>query len=324
MSAAPIVVKTKKVSLEVASGHLAGQTFQFVKPTIKIGRGPENDIILDKDIKVSRFHLEIKQVNGTVSIHNLNDKNSAMVNGQLISTFPLLSPECFIRIGDTEIKCRVDDGGAFAGPPAPTLLRVAHGQPSARPNYGSPPRPSYQPPAQSKTGFYVVIGIVLLCGLYLFSSSGVKKKELELRSSEDVEMDIAKTQESIKKLKESIEKQGKDTIQYQTAQQHYVKGFRDYRQGQYGLAIMSLQAALTFNPQHELAQRYSVLARKKLDEMVRQEMNLGLKYKGQGNYRMCEAAYRKVLSLIIDEKDTAYQEALQYKRECELLQKDHQ
>jgi pSer/pThr/pTyr-binding forkhead associated (FHA) protein len=86
MSAALALAKIRKVSLEVVSGPLRGVVFQFSKPLILIGRGMENDVIIEKDIKISRLHVEIRQNNGLITVHNVTDKNAVLLNGQPIKT----------------------------------------------------------------------------------------------------------------------------------------------------------------------------------------------------------------------------------------------
>jgi len=321
MSAAPALGKTKNLQFEVTTGPLKGKTFVFAKPIITIGRSSENDIAIESDLKISRSHVEIHQNSGGISFQNKNDKNMMLVNGMAASFFPMNTAECVLRIGDSEIRVRIEGGAQSMHRP----LYMPNGGPAgAPPLHSVPPLPQYTASGgqQSKIVFYAIIGIVIIFGLWLMSGGTSKKVVEELRKSDDIEADLIATEENIKKIEDQMSKSGKDNPIYLTAQQYYIKGFRDYKQGQYGRAILSFQAALTIYPQHELARKYAGLSRRRLDEAIQHEMLNGLKYKGQGNYRMCEGSYRKAIGQMLDEKDPAYQEAQRYLKECELLQKD--
>lgn len=322
MSAAQAIPKLKVLHFEVLSGPSKGKTFSLSKPVLTIGRSSENDITLEADLKISRTHVLISQSNGMISFQNKNDKNSMMVNGQVVSFYPFNTAECILRLGDSEVRVRAEGNG-----------RVMH-QPLYMPNAGptmSMPSMSPPPPLPSSVGassvkskyvFYGLIAFVAILGLTLMNGSSTKKVAEELRKSDDVESDATATKENVSKLEDSLKKSGKDKDIYLTVHQFYLKGFRDYQNGQYGRAILNFQTVLAINSGHELARKYEGLARRKLDEMVRFEMATGSKYKSQGNYRMCAAAYKNALSYILDTKDPSYSQAEQSFRECELLQKD--
>lgn len=145
-----------------------------------------------------------------------------------------------------------------------------------------------------------------------------KKEQERIRSSDEVMADLAQSESAIRDLQTQIEKKGTDTPQFQSAEQHYLKGFRDYQQGQYGRAMQSFQAALSFYPSHELARKYLVLARRKFDELARFHLTQGRRYRGKNNFRLCSASYAQVLIMVKDSSDPIYKEAKQYYDECEL------
>lgn len=329
MSAAPVQRSTRKFSLEVANGPLKGQKFQFFKPSIFIGRGAENDLALAFDQKASRAHVEIRVGAQGFSVHNISEKNPVFVNGQNIRN-TVIENQAKIQVGDTELIFRAEDigqGAALKAAPAYVPLGYSPQQHQQQaPMSRSAPMGAVggAPKQGSKVIFYSVI-LIIAGAVALATAGGAKKKApVEIRNTEDLEKDVGKSVDSVTELEKQMEAQGKNSTQYELAQAHYVRGFRDYRQGQYARAVQSLQAAISFYPNHELARRYLSLAKKKLDEMVQSEMALGLKYKGQGNFRMCVGTYEKVLRLINgDTNDLSFNEATQYKRECELQQRDH-
>jgi len=351
MSAAPVLAQMKKITLEVGSGPLKGQSFEFAKPVITIGRGSENDIVLEKDAKASRTHLEIRQAGGTITLRNVSDKNTVLHNGQLIKVATVYS-ESQILVGESEMFLKAEGLPPRSAPraPAPALAAArapgapapigsavpsAHGAGAPAPYTAGAPPTSYSPGSpypgvsvgggkqgSSRTGLYVVFGILLIGGAWIFSTNHTKKLIAEIRTTEEVDKDVQTSTETAADIEKRLQKEGKGTIQYEMAQEQYIRGFRDYRQGQYARALQSLRAAIAFFPQHELARRYLTLAQKKLDEMVKLEMDLGKKYRGQENYRLCSASFRKVVMIIGDENDPVAKEAAQYMRECDLQQRE--
>ncbi|GIL16656.1 MAG: hypothetical protein BroJett040_04070 [Oligoflexia bacterium] len=361
MSAAPVLVKTRKFSLEVSQGSLKGEKFHFTKPIVQIGRGPENDIVLDKDVKVSRIHAEIRQQNGQVFIYNVSQKNTVIVNGQKITQLAI-EGDCKILIGDSEFLFSVEPAPKpqLTGFPAqrpgqvpisqtapvapiavvpstssiPTPYQQVSHHPQAYVHQPPPPPPPQahqhagyaQPAANPSRGmnprlrFYLIVGVVLAIAAWLLSPSGKKKKPIDdIRSQVEIEEDLAKSEKAIAEINKQSEKRQEGSIQFMTAQQHYVKGFRDYSQGQYGRAMQSFQASLAFYPQHDLAKRYYSLAKKKNDELIKFNMSQGTKYRSKNNYRLCASSFRSVLVLNHDPNDPLYKEAKQYMEECERL-----
>jgi hypothetical protein len=364
MSAAPVLAKIRKISLEVVSGPLQGEVFHFTKPLVLVGRGLENDLIIEGDSKISRMHFEIRQSNGAVTIHNVTDKNSLLVNGQTVKV-AAIDGEVRVLVGSSELRVQVEptvgaapkpmqviQGGASPQaasaiasgisparmPPSLHSLPSRAGVPpaGASPGRVAPPKPpgrAASKPVRPKvpsTGisprvrFYLVIGVVVGIGaLFLGGNGNQKKKEQqEIRNSEEVQKDLKLSTESSSEIEKRLQREGVDQLTYQTAQEEYIRGFRDYRQGQYGRAIHELRAALTYYQQHELARHYLTLAQRKLDEMVREEMDLGNKYKGQGSFHMCVASFKKVVMLLDNPEDPMSKQAKQFWNECELEQRE--
>ena len=93
---------------------------------------------------------------------------------------------------------------------------------------------------------WIVVGVVVAFGAYLANDKINKRKSIKLRDSVATETAINDSQTEYDKATKEIEKRGEDTIQYKLAQEQYLKGFRDYRQGQYARAMEEFQAALSF------------------------------------------------------------------------------
>jgi len=171
----------------------------------------------------------------------------------------------------------------------------------------------------SRVRFYVIVAIVVGAFLWLMTGPvGSKPKEANLRSEADVLRSIEESATAVKDLKQQQQNSGKDTMQYQLAEQNYVKGFRDYLQGQYARSIVSFQAALSFYPQHEMARKYLILSQRKFDESIDQSMSMGRSYYKRQNWRMCQSSFANVMISLKDPAKAKYKEAKQIYDECSL------
>jgi pSer/pThr/pTyr-binding forkhead associated (FHA) protein len=116
MSAASKIPSVLEVKIEVLSaGPLQGKAFIFQQENIKIGRGPENDLSLPGDLKVSREHALIQVSSKAVYLRSLNEKNPIWFEGEWIQQ-KQIPPGAQIRIGDTEIRLFFKGGVSTAVP----------------------------------------------------------------------------------------------------------------------------------------------------------------------------------------------------------------
>ncbi|WP_415062322.1 FHA domain-containing protein [Bdellovibrio sp.] len=376
MSAAPQVKDSAKFAIEIVKGPHQGLKMSFSKSSVSIGRGPENDIVLSSDPRVSRQHAEIK-LRGSAEfvIVNLSQKNYILVNGQSVQS-ELLTNESVIQIGDSEIRFHVELPAAVTAPTpaanplggftpsipvstpasAPTPAFTPPAQPPAfqqpRPMPTMPP-PSmppaqpmagayggYQPPLSQgpsatmggavgpsggllqnpKARFYGIIGILVLGGWFLFSPSNKKnaKDPNAIRTSVISMQDVADAEKRSQELL-TIKKEKYDSIQYRRAQENFIKGFRDFQQGQYARAREAFQVVLNLDPDNELAKRYFHLSKIKFDELVKFNMIQGNRYREKKNWRMCQSNYSNVMTMLQHRKDDpSYKEAKQFYEECTL------
>jgi hypothetical protein len=342
-----------KFKVDVMKGPHAGATYTFDKATVSIGRGPENDIILSNDSRVSRQHAEIKLNGQDYYILNLSQKNFVLLNGARVQS-ERLDPDCVIQVGETELKF-IHDKPAPPPPrpmPSPELPKAT--PPSmfagvAPMNQGSqvpqvPPMggvnpyspPAYQPPppamgnprpplpggggsSGSKVRFYVIVGIVLFVGWFFFSG-GVKRGNKDpnaIRTTEQITSDL----QNADKIIEQLEKRKKqlNEVQYARAQENFIKGFRDFQQGQYARARESFQVVLNLDPDNDLAKRYLQLSKIKFDEMVKFSMIQGARYREKKNWRLCQSSFFNVMTMLQNRKDDqTYLEAKRYYDECSL------
>lgn len=357
MSAAHALLKILKIDIEVLKGDCSQKQYSFEKGQVSVGRGPENDIVFALDSKMSRQHILFKITDKGVSVLNLSQKNSIALDGEIILEKEIFSGST-VRLGESELRIRFEKpqqsmvnnlvGGLAASIPAnnQTLQRspVTAGQGTvnslsqqgvAKPaiqsqTFNQVPgaastatfRPAMPNGKNNRTVFYIVIGVLLLGAYFFFQDSAKKKRKLQLRDSASIESSIRDSEDVIEKTQKDLEKNGYDTTQYKLAQEQYLRGFRDYRLGQYARAIEEFQAALSFFPTHELARKYRLLAIRKFDEQVQYNMIQGKRYYGLQNYRLCMSYYSNVIKMKKEERDPIRREALQYYRECEINRRE--
>ena len=184
-----------------------------------------------------------------------------------------------------------------------------------------PPQPVEIPLfSHPKFKFYAMIVGIGLVGLWLFTSNNAGKPGEKVRGSVVVTEELGKSESELETIREEMKKRGVDTPQFRLAEAQFIKGFRDYQQGQYSRAMEAFQSARSFYPDHELASRYYALSKRRFDEKNQLYMIQGRRYLGTQNYRLCEAAFATVLMHIKDKDNSVYQEAKQFHMECQLKQ----
>jgi len=82
-----------------------GARFDLGGAVIAIGRGADNDVIVD-DPQVSRHHCQLKLQHGAYGFVDLQSRNGSTVNGQAVSEIALADGDR-IQIGNTSIEFRV-------------------------------------------------------------------------------------------------------------------------------------------------------------------------------------------------------------------------
>jgi pSer/pThr/pTyr-binding forkhead associated (FHA) protein len=335
---------------EVLTGPHSGKKFVFDKASITFGRGTENDVILSEDPKVSRQHMEIKYSNGEFRVFNLSQKNFTLINGRKGDN-QVINYGDKITIGESEILFSLDQQGTNAAknlvakkdpetPMRPYVVPPPVAQSPSMPakSYTAPPMsaPSTSPSTynpgpvnsysrqQASQGFkvnkfYVIVAIVVLALVYLITSGTEAKKKQGVRfdAPPTVQQEIVNAERVKKEMEEK--KRRMDSLQYQRAEENFIKGFRDYRQGQYARAQEAFQVALNLNPEHLEAQRYLTLSRLKFDEQVKLNLQQGRINFENRNYRLCKSSFQTVMTMLNQrQKDPSYIDAKKFFDACDL------
>jgi len=288
------------IFLKIIQGNDSGAVYQMTAASLTIGRAEENDIVLN-DPKTSRMHAKLEWDEQGLKVTNLSSKASLIING-VEAKQGYLDAGSIITIGNTNIELAVENPIAVA-PQAETAPTVN------------------QTTEQKKRSpiFYILLLMVAAIMYLALSGSEEQAADQPLRDNSMIQKEIEETQKITEGLQNAKFTSGKDTKQYQDARESYLKGFRDYREGNYPRAITSFEAALALYPQHPLAQQYLALSRRKLDETIQAFMQDGNRFMDKGKYRQAVAAYQTVMTLIRDKTNPNYQEAYAKHRQSKAI-----
>lgn len=311
-------------SFKVVSGPDVGTRFPLDKATLFIGRGPDNDIVLN-DARCSRQHIKITFTKQGILMKDAGSSTGVTVNGQAVREC-ILGPGAVVMIGDSQL--RLDSTAQKSVPVA-----VATGQPPLS-TQGVPPPPAsnrqgverLNPQAASSSGspitlFFLVIIIGGGAYYYLQNRAANEAQVDSIRSPEMIDEDIAETKRRTESLIRLQNEKGKDTQQYRDAQAAFIKGFRDYREGQYRRAMFSFSAALSLYPDHAMAQRYYQISQRKLDELVQYSMLEAKRFFEKNQFQSAAASYKQVMIYLEDPNNKTYQEARERLYEIQVLLK---
>jgi hypothetical protein len=281
-----------------------------------IGRSPENEFVIVNDPKCSRKHAAVQWTSRGCEIAALSEANPVLVNGTEVPRAVLNNGDV-IELGSTKIQFNLTTSGEESSGYTASHTQIALVEPSGMPaarSYAQPavPRPRSRSSRRSKKGnparlaIYFVIGIGVL---FFLLPNGKKKTALGLRTEQKIEADIAEAN----KLNEAGQamplKRFDSNETARKAQENYVRGFRDFRKGQYERSLDSFQACLALDPSHSLCTRYLRLAKRKFDELVQYDIILGRNYRDQNQFNACRASFRNVMVMVKDANSPAYKEA---------------
>ncbi len=272
---------------------------------------------IDSNQKTSLIHLEQSASKTVVLKESVPQKaastKSPFAVSESITSLDSVPPLQPLRNSVRSLPSEIGHGvGPFAGPQA-TQAQIL--------------RPQRRGPVSSdslienkKMRFYLIIGVVAFFGWLLLSSS--KKKNSRdpnaIRTSSEVMQNVADADKRSQEIL-SLKKDKYDSVQYRRAQENFIRGFRDFQQGQYDRAREAFQVVLNLDPENELAKRYYQLSNIKFDELVKFNLIQGNRYREKRNWRMCQSNYSNVMTMLQGRKDDpTFKEARQLYQECSL------
>lgn len=307
-----------KYTISIVSGPNKGDEYQLLSQSITIGRSDENDIILDKDKKASRNHAQIDISSMGITVKNLSENNKLRVDGKTVSRSDLRNNSVII-VGSSKIKFTVELLMSTA--PVNNNFSLAQHNPDSHFESISQEQQHVHAVEEKKKSnliFVSIIAIVVISAAFVFSQGTKTFNPLEIQSTDDIEANIETANDLRSEEAKIFKQKGLNTKEFQDAQSNYIKGFRDFKKGQYERAISSFHACLSLYPKHQLCQRYQKLSYKKHDELIQYNMMLGKKYFDQGQYQACRATFRNAMIMINDRNGKIYKEALANFKLCAL------
>ncbi|MCX5736983.1 MAG: FHA domain-containing protein [Proteobacteria bacterium] len=81
------------------------ETVPFDRPTLRVGRMPENDLVID-NLAVSRFHARLHLDERRVFLEDAGSENGCLVNGERLAGRREIAPGDRIAIGKHELRVR--------------------------------------------------------------------------------------------------------------------------------------------------------------------------------------------------------------------------
>lgn len=286
----------------IMNGSMRGAVRLMNQSQFTVGRNPECEFIITNDPKCSRRQAGVRVTSKGCEVLSLNDKNLVLVNGREVES-ALLNEGDVITFGETEVRF------STAVAPQPMIMEQPAAQTQLAHSAVHPlpkKRRARQANPQGNAKRFVIYGVVALLLYWIFGTEVKKKEELGLRTEQQMNAEI----ESANKVKEAREsenlKRVDPSIHARQAQENYVRGFRDYRKGQYERSVISFQACLALNPSHVLCNRYLRLSQRKFNEMIQYYVLLGRKYRDQNQFQSCRAAFRNVMVMVKDANNETY------------------
>ena len=330
MNTATLMRPDSLYRIVILNGPDKGTSYKVLAGRVSLGRGHDNDVVIN-DPKCSRQHAILEIRNGEVEIIDVSHKNMIMVDSQKFSQTKLTTGGTF-TIGATNIRVELDpesrepdDQTAAVPATRPLVAPVASSPAPTRPAFSRPldstriynkpaPAPRRPKPKRSPT-FYVILALIGALVIWIITShSSRKSHEIPIATNAQVESTI----KAFQKKDQELLRRTQLTPQEKQAQIYYLEGFRDFRKGQDGPAITEFRAALSMNPQFELASRYLRMAQMQQDRMIEEDMIAGRQYHDRGMYQLCVASFDIVMTTLNDPNNLTYREAKAIREECAL------
>ena len=297
--------------VRIESGPDAGKAFRIQPPKIIMGRDPRCQIRLN-DPKASRQQLEIS-FGTNIICKDLSSRKTTRINGKPCNQ-SILKPGDVISFGQTKIRFTTKTN-AKAKPQLPgqsnTQIAAAKEKEKGRKN------------------FYNFMGVIVLLAVAvkLLEGDPIANKEVQLATAEDLTTQIEESKERTSLIREENFERRKKLSQNTYLQQveaHFIRGFRDYQNGEYSRALDSLGTTLATDQAHNRAQLYAKTAKKKRAELIDTHLSDGQKYKDKLMYNRCAAEFEKAKILINNKKSRKYELANTQYEECKILMTEGQ
>ena len=89
--------------IELLEGPGQGRTFTFTKDRVRVGRAPDNDLVL-VDGSVSRYHCELLVRGAAVELSDAHSTNGVKLNGRKLQDVVMLRDLDVIELGRLQLR----------------------------------------------------------------------------------------------------------------------------------------------------------------------------------------------------------------------------
>ncbi len=312
-----------ELSLKIINGPDKDATFQIVSTHITIGRSPKCNIVL-ADPKASRIHAAVQIKENKVQVIDQKSRHGVYIDGKKLKG-GYLKHGSVIKIAETELQFSIKEKHNIAinKRQKNSLTQIKkNNQLSENANVSEISKVSdFKKPIKSqRSPFYIFIILIAAFFIWILSINSENEEKIPIKTDIVLEQQLKDIDDKISNIarERSLKKTGEKS--YKKAEAHYIKGFRDYREGNYNRALRQFNAALALNSQHKLAYRYLQLSHRRRDELIQFTLLQGKRYYETSNYKMALNAFKNILIILRSERnDPRFKEALKRCQECEAL-----
>lgn len=317
-------VKVRKTEVPRKPGELArfkvvqgpdlGCTFVMTGPSVSVGRGTENDLIL-ADPKASRKHAEIHYVGGAWSFKDAGSANGVLFKGKLVRSGQLRMGDT-ITVGETTLEfMTAEQGTQMLMAPAKTLEQVELDQralearrreirgqaplglgPVATSSSGQPAAAGDQKKRILLYGGAAIALLVMVMGGGAPNTAGKKSGKSKAPRS-DALREIA-----------SLTPLDDDNANRQVAQ-FFSLGYREYRERNFVRAKEHFETLLQMMPGNAKAIRYLILCDNGMIESVEKYLLSGERSFQIGRYQEADGHLQSAVRMLAKIQASTYIDA---------------
>jgi pSer/pThr/pTyr-binding forkhead associated (FHA) protein len=279
----------ERARLKVVKGPDFGVVFVLRAPRLTLGRGEDNDVVLG-DLKASRHHAELQEVQGAWSVKDSGSSNGILIKGSSVRSAQLRSGDVF-ALGETEIEFLGSETGTrvLVAPPNHRTIQENRKRIEAITQFGGGV-PQVAGQGSSARPSPVVI-LLVLAGAVLFfiPSESPQKKQSEPETTS------ARNVAGRAWMQESLPQEGEIR---RTADKFFKTGFREYREKNYIRAQIQFETVLQIDPTHRLSQVYLDNCRREILDEVNRSLTNGKRSFDAGKLKEAKGQFESVLRLL--------------------------
>jgi len=107
-SAAPRSRRATRLVVQSSPSLVAGSVFPIASAPLTVGRGAQNDVVLDGDEFASASHARVEARGDGLWVQDLDSTNGTFLNGARVVGAERMSPGDILRVGETDLQAEED------------------------------------------------------------------------------------------------------------------------------------------------------------------------------------------------------------------------